>query len=172
MLERTAWNGKDEKFFKMFKGSWFSEKTHLRIVYDRCSYKLTAVKGMCCMLAGYQVRENESAAQHYFSAWDLGGAGVGGNPHWLIFTFLWEVLPVVTIGKQSANDRCMSTWQGWETHWFLPLAKNPLSSQAWGLLTCLVSSLPWGLCFFVSLCSFTFPISSVVHKARTVFSPC
>lgn len=109
MLERTAWNGKDEKFFKMLKGSWFSEKTHLRIVYDCCSYKLTAVKGMCCILAGYQVRENESAAQHYFSASDLGGAEVGGNPNWPIFTFLWEVLQVVTIGKQSANDRCMST---------------------------------------------------------------
>lgn len=58
------------------------EETHLRVVYDRCSYKLTAVKGMCCVLAGYQVRENESAAQRYFSASDLGGAGMGReNPN-------------------------------------------------------------------------------------------
>lgn len=159
MLERTAWNGKDEKFFKMFKGWWFSEKTHLRIVYDRCSYKLTAVKGMCCMLAGYQVRENESAAQHYFRAWDLGGAGVGGNPHWLIFTFLWEVLPVVTIGKQSANDRCMSTWQGWETHWFLPLAKNPFFP---GLGTPYLSS------FFPSLRSLLFCVSLQFHFSHFI----
>lgn len=34
--------------------------------------------------------------------------------------------------------------QGSETCWFLPLAKDPLSFQAWGPLTCLLSSL-WGL---------------------------
>lgn len=31
---------------------------------------------MGCALAGYQGRENESAAQRYFSASDLGGAGI------------------------------------------------------------------------------------------------
>lgn len=31
------------------------------------------------MLAGYQVQENESAAQCYFSASDLGGAGMEGG---------------------------------------------------------------------------------------------
>lgn len=160
MLERTAWNGKDEKFVKMLKGSWFSEKTHLRIVYDCCRYKLTAIKGMCCILAGYQVRENESAAQHYFSASDLGGAGVGGNPSWPVFTFLWEVLPVVTIGKQSANV--------WDV-WALPRLRESLvsalsqeSSFILGLGT------PYLSCFFLSLGSLLFCVSLQFHFSHFI----
>lgn len=77
------------------------------------------------MLAGYQAGENESAAQCYFSASDLGGAGMNGvvvvgNPNWPIFTLLWEVLPVITVGKQSASDGCVSACKAQSLAGFCP----------------------------------------------------
>lgn len=84
------------------------------------------------MLAACQARENESAAQLYFSESDLGGAGIDGGkiPSDLYLLSFGKHLHVVTIGKQSAHDRCVSALQGSETCWFLPLAKGPLLSHA------------------------------------------
>ncbi|XP_019328093.1 PREDICTED: LOW QUALITY PROTEIN: methionine-R-sulfoxide reductase B3 [Aptenodytes forsteri] len=42
---------------------------------------------MGCVLADYQVRENESAAQRYFSASDLGGAGMDGGKSQLAYIY-------------------------------------------------------------------------------------